>query len=507
MNNRFLTMFAAVVFTCASILMLQAEVVKGNIIINKHTSSVAKEANQAKPTGELAFLGIHVEQSKDQLTTQLKKKGFQAKKDANGTPMLSGNFEGRAAKIYVDDNCINIYDVKKYSFAQGKVRFNALVSKMKLTYGNGTLTSDGEDQKIYNIKNQDGEVEVWLCDEDEVNFDSGIYIVNVIFKANSKPAPIATVQEEEDEEDGEEDPLDNRFIVFVEHFLNNSKVDNITVKNLRQEIMTGITNSRRIRVLDAANYTDKELPSLFENKNERIQVIVCDSTIKLKDDKGKTVTYRGKHAQFYLLGTLNSIDSKEMKDKEGKITYKANVNFTLTLNNKQNITIGANTFNENYEGDTGEEAILRAIGKAGNRMRKFVDAYFPIEGKIIDVDEKDERKENKKAVKSCYVSVGKADGIVVGDILEVFMEKEIVKKLVRKKIGEVKADEVMSDEITHCVVKNGGIDIYKYFFDEDYKKSEYNLWVVSRPKKTINLSDDVEETGKSAIKKTFDKIF
>lgn len=86
------------------------------------------------------------------------------------------------------------------------------------------------------------------------------------------------------------------------------------------------------------------------------------------------------------------------------------------------------------------------------------------------------------------------------------MEKDIAKRLVRKKIGEIKADEVMSDEITHCVVKNGGIDIYKCFFDEDYTKN-YSLWVVSRPKKSVNLSDDAEDAGKGVLKKTFKKIF
>lgn len=501
--KKLLFMFTAAITMLAYSQMIHAKVTKANTDTKKETHSAIKDANQAKPADNILFLGIPVNQSKDQLTSQLAKKGFLAKKDNNGESILSGPYLGKTSKLYVDDNYINIYDVKKYNLSQGKIRFNTLVAKMKSTYGNGTFTDNSAEQKRFEIKCKDGEVVVWLY-KDEANGNSGPYIINVCITANPKATSTASSQEPKEEEE-DDLPQDNRLVVFVEHFFNNSKVDNITVRNLRQEIMTGMTGSRRIRVLDAFNYTDKELPSL-DNKNERIQVIVSDSNVSLTNSKGKTVTYKGKHAKYYLLGTLNSIDAKEVKDKDGTITYKANVNFTLTLNNKQNVTIGANTFNETYEGDTGEEAILRAIGKAGNRMRKFVDAYFPVEGKIVDIDEKDERKEEKKSVKSCYVSIGKADGIAVGDILEVFMEKDIAKRLVRKKIGEIKADEVMSDEITHCVVKNGGIDIYKCFFDEDYTKN-YSLWVVSRPKKSVNLSDDAEDAGKGVLKKTFKKIF
>lgn len=478
--NRIITMFTAVFMMLGSTQMIQA-----------------KEVSQAKPAGKLMFLGVNVDQTKDQITAQLKKKGYVAKKDNSGTPMLSGAFEGKSARVYVEDKVINVYDAKKYNQSQGKIRFNALLTKMKSTFGNGTYTDNTDEQKRFEMKRPDGEIVIWLYNDDEVNANSANYVINVYVTTNV--TPVATAEPEEEEED--DTPLDNRIVVFVEHFFNNSKVDNITVKNLRQEIMTGMTGSRRIRVLDAFNYTDKELPSL-DNKNERIQVIVSDGEISLKNSKGKTVTYKGKHAKFYLLGTLNSIDAKKVTDKNGNVSYQANVNYTLTLNNNQNITVGANTFNETYEGDTGDEAILRAIGRAGNRMRRFVDAYFPVEGKIVDIDEKDEKKENKKAVKSCYVSIGKADGIVVGDILEVFMEKDIAKRLVRKKIAEIKADEVMSDEITHCTVKNGGMEIYNCFFDEEYMKN-YHLWVVSRPKKTINLSDDVEQTSKSLFKKIF----
>ena len=103
-------------------------------IVSAHKVS-ENSVNQAK---QLEFMGIPVHQSKNKLVAQLKGKGFVEKKDAKGKPMLSGTYDGRQVKAKVFTNTIMIEDMKHYTLAEGKRRFDALLSKIKERIGEDT---------------------------------------------------------------------------------------------------------------------------------------------------------------------------------------------------------------------------------------------------------------------------------------------------------------------------------------------------------------------------------
>lgn len=243
--------------------------------------------------------------------------------------------------------------------------------------------------------------------------------------------------------------------LFVEEFVNNSQTNDITVKNLRQEIMSGITNTGRVNVVDAST-----LPDLPAQKRDRLKAMA---------DK----------FDFVLEGTLNSILQQKSISKDKQTTYyEAVINYTLTLTDVQTGAVkGSETFKDSWStGGTADEAVLKAIEKAGNRMLKYVNDNFKVEAVIKALDEIDQKK---NAVKSCYVTVGSEMGIEKGQIFEVYANIEVAGEPVRKKVAELKAEEVMSGTLTHCNVKNGGAEIKKYFDDNIV------LTVISRAKKDV----------------------
>lgn len=274
-----------------------------------------------------------------------------------------------------------------------------------------------------------------------------------------------TVSAQEEEESRPDDKEGNRKIVFVAKFQNNSKVSDITVNNLRQVIISGLTNTHRVVVLDHDRYSKKEIPDATEARLDVLRKLGWD---------------------YMLECTLNSINVKSGKDIYGNVKHEARVNYTISLTDVVTRRVDTSeTYSENYTGDAEDEAVLEAIALADERMKKFVDMSFPIEGYVKALEDIDQKK---NAVKSCYVSLGKADGIIAGDILEVFANIEVTGEHARKKVGELKAVEVMSNTLTFAKEKNGGNTIKKYF-DEGVK-----LTVVSRPKKKV--TDHVANTFK-----------
>ncbi len=245
--------------------------------------------------------------------------------------------------------------------------------------------------------------------------------------------------------------------IFVEKFVNNSSKKDVTVRNLRQEIISGLSGTNRLIVIDAGNYVGKALP---KERRDRIKAI-------------------GNKFDYMLEGTLNSITSKHVSNKNGSY-YSATANFTLVLTDPHSgIEKVRKTYSSDATGGTDEEAILGAVSNAGGLMRRFVEDNFKVEAIIKGLDVVDQKK---NVVKSCYVSIGDDMGIEKGQIFEVFANIEVVGEPVRKKVAELKADEVMSGTITHCSVKNGGAEIKKYF-DEGI-----TLTVVSRGRKQNILS-------------------
>ena len=240
--------------------------------------------------------------------------------------------------------------------------------------------------------------------------------------------------------------------VVVAGFQNKSNSSLVACNNLRQEIVSGLIATDRLTVVETS--TLGEMPKA---KNELL------------------IFLNGMGIQFYIEGTLNSIDTKSSKSNTGKTNYEATINYTLTLiETETGVTKSSETFKDSYNvGDTSDEAILKAIEYAKKRMTRFVDTHFKVEAVIKALDEVDP----KKGVKTCYISVGSDAGISSGQIFEVFSKVEIAGEKINKKIGEVRVEEVLSGTLSKCSVKNGGLDMKRNF------DAQIQMTVMTRAKK------------------------
>ena len=89
--------------------------------------------------------------------------------------------DGRQVKAKVFTYTIMIEDLKHYSLAEAKTRFEALLAKIQSKYGTGRFTSKSPDFKVYEIKYQGGVVSVMLTNEDEMYGKSSLYVVGIGF--------------------------------------------------------------------------------------------------------------------------------------------------------------------------------------------------------------------------------------------------------------------------------------------------------------------------------------
>ena len=250
---------------------------------------------------------------------------------------------------------------------------------------------------------------------------------------------------------------DEQLTIFVEKFVNNSSQKDILVRNLHEAIISGLSGTGRLIVIDAGNYVGKPLP---KERRDRVKAL-------------------GEKFDYFLEGTLNSVTSKHVSNKHGSY-YSATSNFTLILTDPHTgIEKVRKVYSSESTGGTDEEAILESVTSASGYMKRFVEDNFKVEAVVKGLDDVDLKK---NVVKTCYVSIGEDMGIAKGQIFEVFANIEVLGEPVRKKVAELKCDEVLSGTMSHCSVKSGG-DLIKKYFDEGI-----TLTVISRARKQSILS-------------------
>ena len=250
---------------------------------------------------------------------------------------------------------------------------------------------------------------------------------------------------------------DEQLTIFVEKFVNNSSQKDILVRNLHEAIISGLSGTGRLIVIDAGNYVGKPLP---KERRDRVKAL-------------------GEKFDYFLEGTLNSVTSKHVSNKNGSY-YSATSNFTLILTDPHTgIEKVRKVYSSESTGGTDEEAILESVTSASGYMKRFVEDNFKVEAVVKGLDDVDLKK---NVAKTCYVSIGEDMGIAKGQIFEVFANIEVLGEPVRKKVAELKCDEVLSGTMSHCSVKSGG-DLIKKYFDEGI-----TLTVISRARKQSILS-------------------
>lgn len=238
--------------------------------------------------------------------------------------------------------------------------------------------------------------------------------------------------------------------VAIEEFTYDSSTDANRVTNLRNNIISGITATTRVNVIDITNLT-----SLPTDKQERLIAL-------------------GDLVDVILTCHINSITTST---KDNKWTCKSNYTITLT-DAHGGAVISTTPFEDSWlSGSTESEAITECMNYATKNMKKFVDNNFKIEAIVKQFDQVDENKKGVKTVKTAYISVGSNAGVTVGQMFDIMAESEVASEKVWKKIGDAKAQEIISASMTLVKITKGGREM-----QEAYEKN-YKLKVQSRAKK------------------------
>jgi len=227
---------------------------------------------------------------------------------------------------------------------------------------------------------------------------------------------------------------DEKKSVAIEDFTFNSNIETNWVETLRNNIISGITKTTRVNVVDAKNLT-----SLPTDKEERLVAL-------------------GEIVDVILTCHFNSLTSELNSEKK---YYISKASFTITLTDaKGGAVISSTPYEESwYSGETQEKSITSCLEQVTSKMKKFVDNNFKTEAVVKQLDQVDD----KKGVKTAYISVGSNAGIKPGQMFDIMDEVEIAGEKATKKIGDAKAQEVVSGTLTLVKITKGGVDIKKAF--------------------------------------------
>ncbi len=242
--------------------------------------------------------------------------------------------------------------------------------------------------------------------------------------------------------------------VCVDDFGYNSRIGTNWVTNLRNNVIQGMHQTGRLNLIDVTTFSD--LPEDAESRLGQLSASNVDVLVK---------------------GYYNSLDCVSKTNKDGKVSYEATSDYTLTLVDTQTgAVLGSQNFKNSWTiGSSSSESITKAIEYAINDMKKFVDNQFKMEAVIKALDQVDP----KKGAKTVYVTLGSDAGVQPGQMFDVFQEIEIAGEVGQKLVGTAKAKEVVSSGITLCTISKGGVEIQNAF-DNNVK-----LIVVSRAKKDM----------------------
>lgn len=168
----------------------------------------------------------------------------------------------------------------------------------------------------------------------------------------------------------------------------------------------------------------------------------------------------GLASNYVLDGHVVSITCTRKTDSKGKVTYNAKVAYQLKVTDTSNQNLVANktfeasspSFLTSYS--TEVDAANAAIDYISTQLKDFVENTFKLTGSIVEISEV-----KKDEAKKLYINIGSDKGILKGQKLDVYVEKEVAGRKVNKLIGEIKVEAVEAGDLSLCKVTKGGKEI------------------------------------------------
>ncbi|MDD2960606.1 MAG: hypothetical protein PHR45_00795 [Muribaculaceae bacterium] len=240
-------------------------------------------------------------------------------------------------------------------------------------------------------------------------------------------------------------------VVCVQSFSHADNIGTNYVEMLRNKVIEGMTKTNRFRLIDAESD-----PVLKAESQRRTQESA------LNDDNAMLESIKTLGANYVLSGHVASITSTRNVDSKGNVSYNSKVTFQLKV---YELSTGTVISNKTFEASSSSlfslhktqgDAIVGAVDNADNPMKNFVDEVFKIQGAIVEISES-----KKDEAKKVYISIGSDKGILKGQKLDVYMEREVAGRKASKLIGELKVEAVEAGDLSFCKVTKGGKEIFE----------------------------------------------
>ncbi len=212
--------------------------------------------------------------------------------------------------------------------------------------------------------------------------------------------------------------------------------------------------------------------------------MVRDAVVMAFSDKGRFIIVDaatgadGATAKYAVDGKVNPIvyTYTTSKNSDGTVTktYEAPVSVTLTVIDLATGATKSNTIVDSNKGFLGginpldifkeETAYTQAIAlknatmymaKTGKKLPEWIEKNFPATGSIIELDEV-----KKDEVKTAFISLGSADGMVKGQKFTVKLITTVAGRTRQKEIGEAQCEAVEGEDISLVKIKKGGKEIF-----------------------------------------------
>lgn len=243
--------------------------------------------------------------------------------------------------------------------------------------------------------------------------------------------------------------------VYIDYFRAPNGINTTWVECVRNNVIEGIHNLNRVNLIDV----DSNEALRIEDERRH------QDNIQAGEDIERMAVMKQEGANYIINGRVSSIDVVKNTRDDGGIYYTAQINLTLkVINPNDGKLAGTATFNLGGDlldlttGSTPDEVVLKVAGKAKNKIRKFIEETFKLEGTVLEIS-----KVDKDKAKMLYISIGDADGVAKDAEFEVCISRIIGNRKTNSVIGLVKVKDVEGDDISLCEVKKGDKEILAAF--------------------------------------------
>lgn len=231
--------------------------------------------------------------------------------------------------------------------------------------------------------------------------------------------------------------------VVVEPFTAKGTYISGDIGNIRNGVMAELAKTQRVNVIDGS------VSNMPDGDYVIIKGLVCEPVVTKKtgrDEKNKYFTMYETKVDYIV-----SVFNPESKKVEVSFRFR----------------------NSGFSDKDQKEAISSACQYSAPSMKKFIEAAFEVKGKIVQIDEVDDRE-----AKYVYINLGSENGIKKGQKFDVFMMVNVGGDLVPRDIADLTAKEVLGKK-TLCSVNKGGDRVLNVM------NSNTELLIKTRAKRTL----------------------